>query len=163
MSPWGPWHHVLCTYEYPHDRSCTCVSFWLHAVCSVSGAQDLPNQAWHQTRGPICPSLPLTNFYLTSNLSPLPLHRSDRGQTAAPINPHWWQIASRAVPGLLFPTQNPLRLRWNWPSWKKKDEGHPGANTFYNHRLTNTRAHTHTYRSNHATVHWDFDSISAVT
>lgn len=57
-----------------------------------------------------------TNSNLTSNL-----HQADRGQTLAPINLHWWQIASRAVPSLLFSTRKLQRLRWNWPSWRERE------------------------------------------
>lgn len=148
MKPLAPYPAIyICTWMF----MLVCVSFWLHAVCSVSGAQDPPNQAWHRTRGSICPVLPLTNFNLSSNLSPLSLHRADRGQTVAPINPHWWQIASRAMPGLLFPTQNLRRLTWNWPSWIGRAGVILGLTHF---TTTHWKTHTCGHQHNHSLRFW---------
>lgn len=137
-----------------YDHSCTCVIFWLRTVHSMSEAQDPPNQAWHHTRGLLCYPKLISTF--SSNLH-LPSNRLIGGQTLAPINSRWWQIASRAVPSLLFPTQNLHRLRWNWPRWKRSTRVILGLTWF-----TTTLSKTHRHCGNRPTIHWDSDNITAV-
>lgn len=144
LSRWGP-----CVSVY--DHSCTCVIFWLRTVHSMSEAQDPPNQAWHHTRGLLCYPKLISTF--SSNL---PSIRLIGGQTLAPINSRWWQIASRAVPSLLFPTQNLHRLRWNWPKWKRSTRVILGLTWF-----TTTLSKTHRHCGNRPTIHWDSDNITA--